>query len=85
MWSYAGPRVLVAHQDRDRRAERVALEDAREDLGAIGFVARRRQAALARATPIEVALDLRERDREPRRAAVDDDADAAAVRLAERA
>jgi hypothetical protein len=39
--------------------------------------------ALARPAPVEVALDLLDGERQPRRAAVDDDADAAAVRLAE--
>ena len=75
-------RVLVAHPDRDRRTERLALEDARQDLGAIRLVARRCEMALSGATPVEVALDLFERDRETRRAAVHHHA--AAVRLARR-
>ena len=78
-----GPRVLVAHEQRDRRAERPALEDAGEDLDAVGLVARRRERALAGPAPIEIALDLLAREREPRRAAVDHHADAAAVALAE--
>ena len=56
-------RVLVAHQQRDRRAERPALEDAREDLDAVGLLARRGEPALAGAAPVEVALDLRDVER----------------------
>ena len=61
----------------------MALEHAREDLDAVVLVARRGERALAGPAPIEVALDLARVDREPRRAAVDHHAHAAAVALAE--
>ena len=76
-------RVLVAHQERDRRAEGPALEEAREDLDPVGLLARRGEPALARPAPIEIALDLLRGELEARRAAVHHDAHAAAVGLAE--
>ena len=51
-------RVLVAHEQRDRRAERAALEHARQDLDAVRLLARRGEAALTGPAPVEVALDL---------------------------
>ena len=78
-----GPRVLVAHQESDGRADGLALEDAGQDLDAVGLLARRREPALAGAPPVEVALDLLGRERQPRRAAVDHDAHSASVALAE--
>jgi len=57
----------------------VALEDAGQDLHAIGFVARCREPALAGASTVEVSLDLLEADRKARGAAVDDDTDTTPV------
>src|SRR5262249_2964880 len=80
----ARPCIGVAHQNGDRGAERLTVEHAGKQLGAIGLVTRRRDLALPGAPPIEIALDLLERDRQTRRTAVDHHADAAAMRLAER-
>ena len=55
--------VLIADQDPDGRAERPAFEDAGEDLRAVLLLSRRRERALARAPPVEVALDLRHVER----------------------
>ena len=49
---------MLRTSDRDRRAERAALEDPGKDLGAVGFVALRGEAALAGAAAVEVALDV---------------------------
>src|SRR5262249_13198092 len=76
-----GPRVLVAHQDQDRRAEGLALEDSRKYLAAVGFGAGRSESALTRPAAVELDLDLGRAERQPRGTAVDDHADGAAVRL----
>ena len=75
--------VLVPHQHCDGGAEGPALEDAREDLGPIFLGARSREPALAGAAPIQVRLDHRGIERQPRWAPVDDDADTSAVGFAE--
>jgi hypothetical protein len=80
----ARPLVLVAHEHRDGRAERDAVEHARQDLARVLLLARRRDDALPGAAAVELRLDLLRRDRQPRRHAVDDAADALAVGLAER-
>ena len=75
-------RVFVPHQDGDRRAERVAFENAGKNLAAIGFLALRDDLALARATPVEFALDVCFAQLNARRTTIDHDADAAAVGFA---
>jgi hypothetical protein len=53
-----GARVFVSHQHRDRRAQGLTLDHARQDFHLVRFVARRGQAALAGAAAIQIALDL---------------------------
>jgi hypothetical protein len=77
-------RVLVADHHRDRRAERLAVEHARQDLDLIGLLALADQPALARPASIELGLDLRHVEREARRAAIDHDAERRTMRFAER-
>ena len=59
------------------------LEEAREHLDPVGFVALRDKSALAGTAPVEIALDLVDGQRQTRWAAVDDDTDATPMRLAE--
>jgi hypothetical protein len=79
-----GARVLVADEDQDRRAEGPPLEHARQDLGAIRLLPRRREPALAGASPVQLPLDRVDLEREERGTAVDHDADGSAVRLSPR-
>lgn len=74
--------VLVLHPHRDRRARGQSLERARQDLHRVRLLARRGDRRLAGATAVEIRLDVRLRERHARRAAVDDDADAAPVGFA---
>jgi hypothetical protein len=78
-----GTRVLVADHHRDRRADRLPLEQPRDDLGLVGLLARRGEPALPRTPAIQVPLDLGHVDREPRRAAVHHHPHGPAVGLAE--
>ena len=71
----ARARVSAAHDHRDRRAERHALEHAAHELDPVGLLALRRQRALAGPPAIEIALHVGDVDADPRRHAVDDDAD----------
>src|SRR5262249_19035614 len=66
----AAARVLVAHQERDGRAERQAVVHAREDLDAILLAPLGDDLALAGAAPVELALHVVGRQRDPRRTAV---------------
>ena len=61
-----------------------ALEDAGEDLASVLLLARRDDLALAGPAAVQVALDVRLGQRDARRAAIDDHADAAAVGFAPR-
>src|SRR5262249_55562820 len=79
----AAARVLVAHQERDGRAERQAVVHAREDLDAILLAPLGDDLALAGAAPVELALHVVGRQRDPRRTAVDHHAHARPVRMAE--
>ena len=54
----AGTLVGVAHQHRDRRADGETVEDARQDLDLIGFVALGDEPALAGPAAVEVGLDV---------------------------
>src|SRR5690606_13631953 len=74
--------VLVADHEADRRAGRPPLEDAGEDLDAIGLAALGRELRLARPAPVEPDLDLLGRQRQERGHAIHHDADRRAVALA---
>src|SRR5665213_802127 len=83
-----GALVGIFDEQRDRRAgglEDVAvgfvLEDAREDGDEVVLAALRGKARLARLAPLKIALDHLRRQRNARRAAVDNDADGRAVAL----
>src|SRR6266542_3194457 len=76
--------VLVGDHEADRRAQRVPLVDAGHDLHGVGFLALADERALAGGAPVEVGLDVGLGQRQARRAAVDDGADGAAMRLAPR-
>src|SRR5690606_30531565 len=78
----AGARVGVVDHHGDRRAGRQTFVDAREDADLVGLLARRGDLALARAAAVELGLDVGLAQRQARRAAVDDDADAASVAFA---
>jgi hypothetical protein len=77
------PLIGVADLHRDRRAQREAIEDSRQDLDAVGLLALGDDVALAGAAPVELALDLGGIDGDARRTAVDGDAHGRAVRLTE--
>src|SRR5262249_36581184 len=70
-------------QNRDRRAESCAFEQTGENFGTIRFVPRRRDLALAGSPAIEIALNVLLSESQTRRAAVNDHANAATMRLAE--
>jgi hypothetical protein len=75
-------RVLVHHENRNRRAERAALEDAGQNPAAVRFVARRDDFALAGPAPVEIALNVVLAQLDSRRTTIDDHAHTAAVRFA---
>jgi hypothetical protein len=77
-----GARIVVANQDGDRRTERLPLERSRDDLSGVRLLAWRRESTLARASPIQIALDLLGRDGQPRRAAIHHHTDCSTVALA---
>ena len=76
--------VRVVHQDEDRGAERLPLENAGEDFARVAFLALRGDAALPRPPPVQLHLDVVVRQLQPRRTAVHDHAHRAAVRLSPR-
>ena len=78
-----GPGVLVADEQGNGRAEGAALEEARDDLGPVGFLARGGEPALAGSTTVEFALDFGDVEGEPGRASVHHDAHRSAVGFAE--
>ncbi len=75
--------VLVADQQRDRRAGGLALEHAGEDLHGIGFAPLRDMARSAGLAPVEVMLQVGGAQFHARRAAVHHAAERGAVRFAE--
>jgi len=77
-----GALVAVGHVDADRGASGLAFVNTRDDGRGVTLFARSGDVALAGAAAIQLELNLFERDRQARRAAVDHDADAAAVALA---
>ena len=74
-----GARVFVPDPQRDRRAQGLALEGAGEDLDAIGFFARRDDARLAGPAAVQLRLDVRLGQFEPRRTSIHHYAHALAV------
>ena len=76
------PGIGVAYQHGDGGPESVSLEDAGEDLGLVALLALGGQATLARATSVEVALDVLGDERQAWRAAINDDSDSATMGLA---
>ena len=76
--------VLVADQQRDRRARRAALEHAGQDLDGVGLAPLRHVPRRAGPAAVEFVLDVGLRERQSGRAAVDDAADRGTVRFAER-
>src|SRR6202011_718592 len=77
------PRVFVANENSNRRAECLAFENSRKNLAAILFLPLGRDFALPRAAPVQLALNIRLGDVDLRGTTIDHDADAATVRLAE--
>src|SRR6266581_2473935 len=76
--------VLVPDKETDRGAGRSALENAGEDLDAVGLLALRHVARAAGLAPVEFLLYIAFGELEPRRAAVHDPAVGGSVALAER-
>ena len=76
--------VLVADQERDRRARGPPFEHPRQDLDAVRFAALSDMARGPWFAPVEFGLDLGGRDLETGRASVDDAADRRTVGFAER-
>src|SRR5207249_6943697 len=73
------PSVLVAHEDRDRRAERFAIENAGDNFAPVFLLSLRRDFALTRTTTIQFTLDVRWRDIDFWRATVNYDTNTAAL------
>src|SRR5436309_992920 len=78
------PLVFVSDDKTDRRARGPALENAREDLDAVGLLALRDVAGAAGLAPVELSLDVAFRELEPGRTAVHDAAVRGPVALAKR-
>src|SRR5262249_41236986 len=79
-----GTRVLVAHENRDRRAERFAFEHTRENFAAVFLFALGGDFALTRTTTVQLKLDVLLANVDLGRTAIDDNADPTAVRFAKR-
>src|SRR5262249_29901558 len=75
----------VPDQERDRRPRGLPLEEAGQHLDPVRLAALGGQPALPRPAAVEVALDVRRVDGDPRRASVDHHPHRRAVRLAESA
>ena len=76
--------VLVADEQRDRRAGGQAFIDAGENLDRIGLTPLRDMARGARFASVELGLDVGLADRQPRRASIDHTADRRTMRFAKR-
>src|SRR5205807_2588260 len=72
------------NQNSDRRAERFAFKNSGQDFATIFLFALRCDFALTGAAPVKLALNLRFRDVDLRRATIDHHTNAAAVRFTER-
>ena len=77
-------RIFIANENADRRAERLAIEDAGKNLATIFLLPLRGDFALIGPASIELALNVDLRDLDLWWATIDHNADAAAVRLTER-
>jgi hypothetical protein len=77
-------RIFIANENSNRRAERFAFKHSGKNFATIFLLPLRRDFALTRAPTVELALNVGLGDVNLRRTAIDHDADAAAVRLAER-
>lgn len=75
--------IRVADEQGDRRSRRQPAMDAGKNFDAVALVPRRGKVALPGTPPVEFPLDFLRRQRKLGRAAVDDDADSAAVAFAE--
>ena len=80
----AGPGIGVAHQHGNGRSQRLAFEDAREDLHLVGLVPQCGEPALSWSPSVEIVLDHLLVQRKPGRTAVHHRADAATVGFPER-
>ena len=78
-----GALVLVADVNRNGGADGVALVDAGEDFAGVGLVARGHDLGLAGTAAVEFVLDDFLGNGDAGRAAIDNDADASAMRFAE--
>ena len=76
--------VAVAHDQRERAAERLAMAHAAEDLGVVLLQLLARRAAVPRLAPCEIAAHALAVDLQAGRQPGDDGGDAGAVRLAGR-
>ena len=76
--------ILVAYQQRNRRAGGFAFIHAGENFHRVGFAALRDVARSAGFATVEVMLDVGFAQHQPGRAAIDHAADRRAVRLTER-
>ena len=77
-----GALIDILDQQLDRRAGRLPLEHAGEDLYLVRLAALRRVARLAGPPPVEPVLDIGLGERDARRHAIDDDTDRRPVALA---
>ena len=73
--------VFVPNCNRDRSAEGSPFENTGQNLAPVFFFSLRGEFALTRATAIQLSLNIRFRNVDARRAAVDHNADDAAMRL----
>ena len=76
--------ILIPDEDRDAGARRLALEHARQDFRQVRLLALRHEVALPWAAPAEIDGEVLHRERDTRRAAVDDHDVAGAVRFPSR-
>src|SRR5262249_30341732 len=79
-----GPRVFVANYHRDGSAERFPFKNTGQNLASVFLVALRRDFALTRATAIQLALNVRFANVDPRRTTIDHHANPAAMGFAKR-
>ena len=76
-----GTRVGVLDHEADRRAGRLAFEDAGQDFDLIAFLPLRREFRLAGTAAVEPGLDVGLIQIDARRTAIDHDADRGAMAL----
>ena len=78
------PGIFIANQNSDRRAERFAFEDSRKNFATIFLLTLGGDFTLPGTSPIQLALNVGFGDVDLGRTTIDHNADAAAVRFAER-